>query len=463
MIFVLRRKIIYRIFWGLMFCLGTGLGRIPEVQQVLAPSKSDVAIVIDDFGGNAKGIREMMELPFPLTFAVMPFEEHSREQAEAAVSRNFEVIVHMPFEAFHAQAGWYGKKHISTSSPNSEIRRLIEEAFQILPMATGMSNHMGSKATADPRIMAAVLEETARLNRFFFNSKTAYHSPIARLTASLGLPYLERDLFLDQQASPQYIHEQLQELIDLSRRKGVAVGIGHVGTSGPVLAEILKREIPRYRMQGIRLVRLSELLDARPVRGPTRQLIVGIDPGHGGIDSGAKSGKILEKDINLTFSRKLAQELRKQGFQAVLTKSDDRLLTPYASYEYRGRPYKRDDLERRILVLEAAGARVIISIHINWHPDSDHRGPIAYYSACSEDSQKLAQSVQEQFNRAQPYRKLPKPLQCYLLGRSKVPIILVELGFLSNRQDRSLLQSDSYQNQLITAIIAGLKESRITN
>lgn len=463
MIFILRRKIIHRICVALMFCLGTGLSRIPAFRGVLAPPQTEVAIVIDDFGGNAKGIREMMELPFPLTFAVMPFEEHSREQAAETVARNFEVIVHMPFEAFHAQASWYGKKYISTSSTNSEISRLIAEAFQIMPMATGMSNHMGSKATADPRIMAAVLEETARLNRFFFNSKTAFHSPIAQLTAGLGLPYLERDLFLDQQASSRYIYKQLRDLIDLSRRKGVAIGIGHVGPSGPVLAGILKQELPRYQAQGIRLVRLSELTEARPVRGATRQLMVGIDPGHGGIDSGAKTGKILEKDINLAFSRKLAQELRKQGFQAVLTKSDDRLLTPYASYEYRGRSYKRDDLERRIMVLEAAGARVIISIHINWHPDSAHRGPIAYYSACSEDSQKLARSVQEQFNRVQPYRKLPKPLQCYLLGRSKVPIILVELGFLSNRQDRSLLQSDSYQNQLITAIIAGLKESRITN
>jgi polysaccharide deacetylase 2 family uncharacterized protein YibQ len=253
-------KIFYCILLIGLFGLGLLLAYTPQSQKTASRLSPRVAIVIDDFGGYAAGINQMMALPFSLTFAVMPDEEFASRQGREATGKGFEVIVHMPFEAISANPKWYGKRYISTAMSNKEIRTIIHEAFTILPTATGMNNHMGSKATADGRLMQVVLEEVTRSHRYFFNSKTAYHSPIPELTATLGLPYVERDLFLDEQGSVEQIHRQLHQLVSLAQQKGFAIGIGHVGPTGPTLAQILKEEIPGYQRQGIHFVHLSELI-----------------------------------------------------------------------------------------------------------------------------------------------------------------------------------------------------------
>ena len=111
----------------------------------------------------------MMDLPYPLTFAVMPFEEFSRQQAEQTMKKGFEIIVHMPFEAVNAAPRWYGKKYISANSTPEEIKKLIDESFQVLPMVVGLSNHMGSKATAVPQVLVEVFNELKQRNCFYLD------------------------------------------------------------------------------------------------------------------------------------------------------------------------------------------------------------------------------------------------------------------------------------------------------
>jgi len=224
-------------------------------------SKKRVAIVIDDFGGRAGGIEEMMALPYPLTFAMMPFEEFSYQQAEQAKKKGFEIIVHMPFEAVNANPRWYGKKYISAAATPAEIKKLMNEAFQILPMAVGLSNHMGSKATAAPKILEAVFKELQQKNCFYLDSRTTLTaSPASTIATGLNLPHTERDVFF-------------------------------------------------------RLVPLSKFVFTPVTNRPSRNknVVIGIDPGHGGIDSGTKSGDMLEKDLNLRFSKTLAAGLKKEG------------------------------------------------------------------------------------------------------------------------------------------------------
>ena len=105
----------------------------------------------------------------------------------------------------------------------------------------------------------------------------------------------------------------------------------------------------------------------------------------------------------------------------------------------KNRPNKRDDFRCRIQKMETAGVSAIVSVHANWSKLSYHRGPIVYYFTQSPVSQKIAQHVQEHLNQVQPYRKLPKSSNYYLLKQTEVPSILIELGFFSNREDRKLL------------------------
>lgn len=185
---------------------------------------------------------------------------------------------------------------------------------------------------------------------------------------------------------------------------------------------------------------------------------IGIDPGHGGIDSGTHYQRLYEKDLNLILSLKLAEMLSSQGYRVVLTRETDCLLTPYAHYKYKGHPYKSDDLQQRLIKLEAAKVDIIISIHLNWSEFRFRRGPIVFYSENSLLSQKIAQEIQDQFNQVQPYRKLTHSGDYYLLNHATLPIVLIELGYLSNQDERYLLQREAYQKKLLQAIINGLKK-----
>ncbi len=461
-VFLIKQKVLLFILLGSMAGLGLWFGLISQSQTVFTPQKKEVAIVIDDFGGYAGGIKEMMTLPYTLTFAIMPFEEFSREQAEQAIEKGFEIIVHMPFEAVNADPRWYGKKYISINSTPGEIKKLIDEAFQILPMAVGLSNHMGSKATSDPQVMAEVIKVLEQRNCFYLDSRTTFTaSPASTVATNLNLPYAERDVFLDNINSASDMRDQLKKLMEQARTKGLAVGIGHVGQTGSNLAAVLRKELPKYEKEGFHFVPLSEFIYTQVPAKPhkNKNIVIGIDPGHGGIDSGTKSGNMLEKDLNLKFSKALAEGLKGRGYRIVLTRNEDQLLSPYARYTYKNRPYKLDDFCCRIQKLEAAGASAVVSIHANWSKLSYHRGPIIYYPAHSPVAQKIAQHVQEHLNQVQPYRKLPKPSDYYILCQADVLSILVELGFFSNQEDRQLLQNDNYLELLKSAIIDGLAET----
>lgn len=461
-VFIIERRIFLLILFGIMTGLGLWFSRTPYLQTVFAPQKREVAIIIDDFGGCAAGIKEMMALPYTLTFAVMPFEEFSRQQAEQAMKKGFEIIVHMPFEAVDADTRWYGKKYISTNSTQFEIKKLLDESFQILPMAVGLSSHMGSKATADPKILEGIFTELRQRNCFYLDSGTALTaSPAPRIATGMNLSFAAGDVFLDNTNSASDMRRQLKKLMERARTRGMAVGIGHVGPTGITLADVLRKELPKYEKKGFRFVPLSKLVNPHLSTKfhKNKNIVIGIDPGHGGIDSGTKWGKMLEKDLNLNFSKKLAEGLEKSGYRVVLTREEDQLLTPYAHYTYKNQPYKLDDFRCRLQKLEAAGVSAIVCIHANWSKLSYHRGPIAYYSAHSPVSQKIAQHVQEHLNQVQPYRKLPKPSDYFFLKQAEVPTILIELGFFSNQEDRKLLQDYNYQEQIKSAIIVGLAET----
>jgi uncharacterized protein len=461
-VFIIRQRIFLFILFGIMTGFGFWFGRISCLQTVFAPQEKEVAIVIDDFGGYAGGIKEMMGLPYKLTFAVMPFEEFSCRQAEQAMKKGFEIIVHLPFEAVDADLRWYGKQYISVNSTPLEIKKIIDESFQILPMAVGLSNHMGSKATADSKVMTEVFNELKRKHYFYLDSRTTLTASTTSKTATdLNLPFGKRDVFLDNSHSANDMRLQLKELMERARAKGMAVGIGHVGQTGTTLAAVLRKELPKYEKEGFRFVPLSELIYSCDRTKPhkNKNIVIGLDPGHGGIDSGTKWGNMLEKELNLKFSRKLAEGLEKRGYSVVFTRDADQLLTSYARYIDKDHSYKRDDFRCRIQKLETMGASALVSIHANWNKLSYHRGPIVYYPAHSPVAQKLAQHVQEHLNQVQPYRKLPKPGDYYLLNQAGVPSVLVELGFFSNREDRQLLQDDNYLERLKFAIIDGLEEA----
>lgn len=176
-----------------------------------------------------------------------------------------------------------------------------------------------------------------------------------------------------------------------------------------------------------------------------------LDPGHGGVDPGALSGEVKEKDIVLDVVVRMAKYLEGQGYDVALTRNSDIDL---GGELFRGR--HRRDLETRMEVINRG--KVAVSIHCNVMDDSSQRGAVVFYQKNSEAGKRLASSLLTELNKVQllnDNRPLPRE-NLFLLRTSKIPTVIVELGFLSNTEDKIKLQDVGFRQQLAEAISQGI-------
>ncbi len=204
------------------------------------------------------------------------------------------------------------------------------------------------------------------------------------------------------------------------------------------------------------LLRLSLVRKETPTEStPTPAPIVVIDAGHGGEDCGAvgRNG-VLEKDLNLQIAQKLERLLLANGIQTVMTRSEDVLLYDKNS-DYHGQK-KVQDLATRKSIAEQYENTVFISIHMNSFPQSQYDGLQVYYSPHHTASQQLARDIQTLTQKTlQPsnHRTVKSAGEnIYLLNQLTCPAVLVECGFLSNREECERLIDERYQQQLALVI-----------
>ncbi len=220
--------------------------------------------------------------------------------------------------------------------------------------------------------------------------------------------------------------------------------------------------------------------DAEADRRPIRHIIV--DAGHGGHDTGAVGPRgVREKDVTLAMARKLAERLRAQGFQVTLTRTDDRYLK----------------LEERTAIANLARGDLFVSLHTNATPRRDRSGVETYFLNVTDDryarrlaarengtldleeaprdvqriltdldskasagaSRQLARMVQKEITARTRQTQGPvrdrgvKSALFYVLLGARMPAVLVETAFISNRAEEQRLASPAYQ-QLVADGVA---------
>lgn len=186
-----------------------------------------------------------------------------------------------------------------------------------------------------------------------------------------------------------------------------------------------------------------------------RPKTVVIDAGHGGFDSG-KVGVdgTLEKNINLIVAGKLARLLRAAGVRVIMTRTADVSLAENVS---SGK--KRQDMEKRALIMSEAAPDCIVSIHQNSFPDESVHGAQVFYYTGSASGKELAALIQQQFIKcADPKnRRVEKSEDSYyLLKNAQAPIVIAECGFLSSPAESKKLADDAYRQKLAWAIHLGV-------
>jgi N-acetylmuramoyl-L-alanine amidase len=172
--------------------------------------------------------------------------------------------------------------------------------------------------------------------------------------------------------------------------------------------------------------------------------VIYLDPGHGGLDGGAQYKDIYEKDINLKISLKLQEKLVSSGAIVYLTRNGDYdLATPNTINR------KRSDLSRRSNIINNSLCDLFLSIHLNSETSELWNGPQVFYDDIVEENQEIASLFQKELNKKLNGKREEKQVtDLYLQKRIKRPGVLVEVGFLSNANDRYLLQQETYQNKV---------------
>lgn len=187
---------------------------------------------------------------------------------------------------------------------------------------------------------------------------------------------------------------------------------------------------------------------------PSRNYTIVIDAGHGGTDPGSigYKTKVHEDKLNLEMSKKLEQKLVKAGFNVVMTRKDENALI-----EGKGKKWKRKEMEARRELIEKTRPNLIISLHQNSYTNHSLRGAQVFYDNKSEISKDVANSIQEQFKlNLDKSIKSPSPGDYFMLKCSSAPSVIVECGFLSHPEEEILLQTDEYQDKIITSIYLGI-------
>jgi len=177
-----------------------------------------------------------------------------------------------------------------------------------------------------------------------------------------------------------------------------------------------------------------------------------VDPGHGGVDSGAKYHGLVEKDITLSIARQVAETLTANGATVVLTREAD------IDYYTRGRGGKRNDLEKRVEIINGAGAAVFVSIHTNAIRGGRWFGAEVFYNPNRDENRALAETMQRALRDFPPgnKRQAKQDSDIIVLKDSNIPGVLVETGFLSNTGEAARLADPAYQQKMAAQIARAL-------
>lgn len=216
-----------------------------------------VAIVMDDLGHELQSARALIDIPLPVTFAILPYPPQAASVARLAHQHGYEVMLHIPMEPRGYPAIDPGPQALLHTMGTAELQGQLRKWLDLLPYVVGGNNHMGSRLTEQRESMTAVLEVMQERGLFFVDSKTSSASVAVKEAHRLGVPVTLRDVFLDNVREVPAIAREIQKLAGVARRRGSAVGICH---PYPETLAALRQEAEVLREQGIEVVPVSKLL-----------------------------------------------------------------------------------------------------------------------------------------------------------------------------------------------------------
>lgn len=225
----------------------------PFKKPAAAALKGKIAIVLDDWGYNQNNLEALKAIDYPLTLAVLPNLPYSKKISRESQAAGFEVILHLPLEPQENLR--LERDTILVSMDEGRIIQILCDDLENIGAAKGASNHMGSRATSDSRVMSIIFGQLLKRKLYFLDSYTGNSiGPI--LAHQMGLKFSRRDIFLDNNSDPEYIKRQIYKLKQKAIEHGKAIGIGHDRRN---TLRVLREVMPQLSREGYKFVFVSEL------------------------------------------------------------------------------------------------------------------------------------------------------------------------------------------------------------
>lgn len=240
--------------------------REPEEKRT-RPAGRRIAVIIDDIGHDLRLLEELLAIPEPVAFAVLPYAPHAAEAARIVHRAGREVLLHLPMEPLAYPDEDPGPGALFVTLGAAEIRSRIERSLAAVPYAEGVNNHMGSRFMEDEAALDIVMAELAKRGLYFVDSRTTAGSRGREAAARAGVRFAARSAFIDH--TPGYA-AALAALAHPSwpgpdRTRMLFIGHPHADT---VRAIEEARQI--WRTEGVKVIPLAAYL--RPLRtGEERQ------------------------------------------------------------------------------------------------------------------------------------------------------------------------------------------------
>ncbi|MGF7185718.1 N-acetylmuramoyl-L-alanine amidase [Desulfitispora alkaliphila] len=206
------------------------------------------------------------------------------------------------------------------------------------------------------------------------------------------------------------------------------------------------------------IVSINHTFDYYNVRSVTGGMVtqtVIIDPGHGGRDPGAVHENIHEKEIVLDISLRVRDNLEKRGITANMTRDID---TDLVSEEMKGSTRQQSSLLERLDISSSSEGEVLVSVHTNSSEDERFFGTQTYFKEGDSQGKLLAECIQAELKKVRMSSREAIPGSFYLLDHSDKPAVIVEVGFVSNEEDRRLLAQEKFRILLSEAIANGIEQ-----
>ncbi len=210
------------------------------------PQRPGVILIIDDLGHNKESIDRILRIKQPLNLAVLPHLPHSLYAAHAAYRGGRDVILHLPMEPKYSSgytADDAGEGVLLLGFSIDQVRQELRRNIMAVPNIAGVNNHMGSKFMENEELVKTVMQELKTRGLYFVDSFTTPNSRGYSVARQFGVKTLKRDVFIDQsERGKEYTMEQLDRLVRIAEKNGIAVGIGH---PYPQTIDALEEYIPK--------------------------------------------------------------------------------------------------------------------------------------------------------------------------------------------------------------------------